>query len=79
MHGEQIAVTTMVMARLQDAMINGPVPVLTRSTLTENELFQRFGDVTGAACWAELQPKLLDKKQGGIEWENCRNLAQSPE
>ncbi len=80
LHGEQIAVTTMVMARLQDAMINGPVPVLTPSTLTENELLRRFGDVTGAACWAELQPKLLDKKQADAlngriaeTWPSLRN------
>ena len=80
LHGEQIAVTTMVMARLQDAMINGPVPVLTPSTLTENELLRRFGDATGAACWAELQPKLLDQKQADyLNGTNCRNMAPSSE
>jgi glycerol-1-phosphate dehydrogenase [NAD(P)+] len=31
------------------------------STLTRNEVVARFGPVAGEACWAEVQPKLLDR------------------
>ena len=63
LHGEQIAVTTMIMAKLQEAMFGGPPPVMKASTQSEAELRRRFGDETGTACWRELQPKLLDKVQ----------------
>jgi glycerol-1-phosphate dehydrogenase [NAD(P)+] len=61
LHGEQIAVTTMIMARLQDQMMAGEAPMARESTIGEAELVQQFGEETGRACWKELQPKLLDK------------------
>jgi glycerol-1-phosphate dehydrogenase [NAD(P)+] len=60
LHGEQIAVTTLVMARLQEMMIAGPPPVVRPQALSEAALKSRYGDEAGAACWKELSPKLLD-------------------
>jgi glycerol-1-phosphate dehydrogenase [NAD(P)+] len=63
LHGEQIAVTTLVMARLQEAMIGRTPPVMKASTLGEADIKHRFGEETGTACWKELQSKLLDASE----------------
>jgi glycerol-1-phosphate dehydrogenase [NAD(P)+] len=60
-HGEQIAVTTLVMAKLQERVLQRrEAPRLAASQLTEDELVAHFGAEVGAACWQEIQPKLLD-------------------
>ena len=60
LHGEQIAVTTLTMARLQRALLDGDAPRLRPSTLREADVRAYFGDEQGAACWREVQPKLAD-------------------
>jgi glycerol-1-phosphate dehydrogenase [NAD(P)+] len=60
LHGEQIAVTTLVMARLQELMIKGSPPVLRPQTCSLESLIAHYGPETGAECWKELQPKLFD-------------------
>lgn len=60
-HGEQIAVTTLTMARLQERMLSSGAPALKPSEITEAQVLKHFGPVLGAACWQSLQPKLLDE------------------
>jgi glycerol-1-phosphate dehydrogenase [NAD(P)+] len=64
LHGEQIGVCALAMARLQDHLLaqEGP-PVIYPATLTREELVGRFGPVAGEACWAEIAPKLFDAAQ----------------
>ncbi|CAN5464125.1 sn-glycerol-1-phosphate dehydrogenase [soil metagenome] len=60
-HGEQVAVTTLTMARLQERMTDRPEPPqLHASALTEAKLIAQFGAEVGASCWAEIKPKLFD-------------------
>jgi glycerol-1-phosphate dehydrogenase [NAD(P)+] len=60
-HGEQVAVTTLTMARLQEQMIDraGP-PQLQESALSCEKLKSYFGPEVGAACWADIAPKVFD-------------------
>ena len=62
-HGEQIAVTTGVMARLQERTLAGKAPVLSPSPATKETLMAHFGDETGQACWSEFSRKKLDTDQ----------------
>jgi glycerol-1-phosphate dehydrogenase [NAD(P)+] len=58
-HGEQIAVATVAMARLQDATLAGPTPVVRPTAVTRDDVVRRFG-VQGEACWREFEHKRLD-------------------
>lgn len=69
-HGEQIAVTTLTMARLQERLLDGPAPRLRVTTLSEAEVVSHFGAELGAACWAAFTPKRLDAT--GAEALNAR-------
>lgn len=61
LHGEQIAVTTLVMAKLQDRLLASDTPPEIRpSTLSADVLRAHFGDEVGFACWKDIQPKLTD-------------------
>jgi glycerol-1-phosphate dehydrogenase [NAD(P)+] len=63
-HGEQIAVTTLVMARLQEQVLARKAPPrLHPSNIRADELKAHFGADIGAACWQEIQPKLLDDRK----------------
>ena len=59
-HGEQIGVTALSMARLQERVLAGGPPRLKSSAPTESSITAHFGGVLGAACWAEFQGKRLD-------------------
>jgi glycerol-1-phosphate dehydrogenase [NAD(P)+] len=59
-HGEQIAVTTLTMARLQEAMLAGPPPVVRPPRLDAADFERRYGPVTGRSCWEEFGKKRLD-------------------
>jgi glycerol-1-phosphate dehydrogenase [NAD(P)+] len=64
LHGEQIAVTTLVMARLQDQILSRDAPPqLTASRVSAASLKVHFGDEVGLACWKDIQPKLADKER----------------
>jgi glycerol-1-phosphate dehydrogenase [NAD(P)+] len=69
-HGEQIAVTTLTMARLQERMLDGEAPRLRASTTGEAEVVAQFGDALGAACWTAFALKRLD--DAGAEALNAR-------
>lgn len=62
-HGEQIAVTTGVMARLQESMLAGDAPVLGPSSATMETLIDHFGEETGQGCWCEFSRKRLDSAE----------------
>ena len=60
-HGEQIAVTAIAMARLQDNILaRAEPPVLRASAIDRGAVLRHFGPVQGDACWRELEAKLLD-------------------
>jgi glycerol-1-phosphate dehydrogenase [NAD(P)+] len=59
-HGEQIAVTTPTMARLQEAMLAGDLPRLAPTRPDEAAFRAHFGDETGASCWRAFARKRLD-------------------
>ncbi len=60
-HGEQVAVATMTMARLQQAMLDGPPPVLSPTSMTRDALAERIGGDAATSWWRDFQPKLLDR------------------
>lgn len=66
LHGEQIAVTTIVMAKLQDQLLaRDSAPHLEASKLSAAGLKSHFGDEVGAACWRDIQPKIADSATVG--------------
>lgn len=58
-HGEQIGITTLTMARLQECILEGPAPQLEASGPTEGDLVAHFGDEVGRSCWALFAKKRL--------------------
>jgi glycerol-1-phosphate dehydrogenase [NAD(P)+] len=78
-HGEQIAVTTLTLARLQEAMLAAPAPRLHASTPTRADLVAIFGAELGETCWSEFARKRLDyahaqalNTQLGCAWPQIR-------
>ena len=71
LHGEEIGVCTLAMARLQDAVLaSDSPPELHPSRVTHDDVLRRFGPEAGATCWRELEPKLLDR--AGADVLNAR-------
>jgi len=58
-HGEHIAVTTLTMARIQAAMLEGPAPAIAPSRLGPADFERHFGAELGASCWAAFAKKAL--------------------
>jgi len=58
-HGEQVAVATLTMARLQEDLLAGAPPHLHRCAVTQETLQRLFGAATGDSCWREFEPKCL--------------------
>ncbi|MGH6958857.1 MAG: hypothetical protein ACREE7_00085, partial [Dongiaceae bacterium] len=78
-HGEQIGVTTLTMARLQERMLAGPPPELRTNAADEAAFVARFGEDLGRACWAEFAQKRLDaagaraaNERIAASWERIR-------
>jgi glycerol-1-phosphate dehydrogenase [NAD(P)+] len=59
LHGEQVAVATLTMARLQEAVLAAGPPRLRASTITSAILKDRLGSDIGESCWREFEPKRL--------------------
>lgn len=59
-HGEQIAVATLVMARLHERMLAAGCPVVSPTEICEQDILEHFGPVVGPACWDEFEKKCLD-------------------
>lgn len=56
-HGEQIAVTTLSIARLQEAVMDAPAPVLVADRASEAEFITRYGEHLGRSTWIEFSEK----------------------
>ena len=56
-HGEQVAVATLTMARIQRRVLGTALPRLKTRAMTFIELQTRFGAEIGAACWREFEAK----------------------
>jgi glycerol-1-phosphate dehydrogenase [NAD(P)+] len=69
-HGEQIGVTTLTMARLQERMLDGAAPRLRTTAASEGSVIDHFGARLGAACWAAFAAKCFDAAR--IEALNAR-------
>jgi glycerol-1-phosphate dehydrogenase [NAD(P)+] len=59
-HGEGIALATVTMARLQERLLAGLVPVLQAPDFEELTFRKHFGPDLGASCWQSVQPKCFD-------------------
>jgi glycerol-1-phosphate dehydrogenase [NAD(P)+] len=57
LHGEQVAVATLTMARIQEEVLAGAAPRARAAPVTEAELCRRFGSEIGASCWREFAAK----------------------
>jgi glycerol-1-phosphate dehydrogenase [NAD(P)+] len=60
-HGEQIGVTTLTVARLQEKLLSGPPPRLRPSAATRAGMVRHFGAALGPACWTEFEKKSLSQ------------------
>jgi glycerol-1-phosphate dehydrogenase [NAD(P)+] len=79
-HGEQIGVTTLAMAALQEEILGGPPPRIGRTRADEPLLIRHFGPALGPACWRELARKRLDAQAAeqltqrlADDWETLRS------
>ena len=59
-HGEHIAVTTLTMARLQEAMLGDAPPAVSVTPVSEQTVIAHFGPELGASCWQAFAKKRLD-------------------
>ena len=82
LHGEQVGVATLTMARLQEAMLDKPAPVLRTSAIDAPMLIAHFGEEVGAQCWQEFSDKRIDDARAGAltarvgaRWEALRRDA----
>ena len=78
LHGEQIAVTTMSVARLQHTMLE-TMPVLHEDAITNNELTDRYGAELAASVIEEFDHKRLNRRRVeelndrlGSRWDSIR-------
>jgi glycerol-1-phosphate dehydrogenase [NAD(P)+] len=77
LHGEQIAVSTLTMARIQAGMLKRTDIQLGASAVTPTELAARFGAEAGAACWSAFARKALDRDRAAAL--NARLKSDWPE
>jgi glycerol-1-phosphate dehydrogenase [NAD(P)+] len=82
-HGEQIGVTTLSMARLQERMLDR-APVISPDTEMEASFIDRYGEGLGGSCWKEFAQKRLDAKATdelnhriARDWEKIREAISS--
>lgn len=61
LHGEQVAVATLTMARVQERLLADGPPRLTASRATPAMLVGRFGALAAAECWEEFERKALSE------------------
>lgn len=75
-HGEQIGVTTLSMARLQQMMLDAR-PMLKPDTETPAGFVARYGAALGQSCWQDFARKHLDREK--TEMLNDRVAGSWPE
>ena len=71
-HGEQVAVTTLTMARIQEAVLADGPPRLRASPITRAVLQDRLGADIGESCWREFEPKRLSDETSLTLLRNAR-------
>jgi glycerol-1-phosphate dehydrogenase [NAD(P)+] len=59
LHGEQVGVATLTIARLQQALLGGAPPRLAPCAINAADLQRLFGAEIGASCWKEFAAKRL--------------------
>jgi glycerol-1-phosphate dehydrogenase [NAD(P)+] len=57
LHGEQVAVATLTMARIQEALLSSAPPPWRPTPVTCADLQGRLGAEIGASCWREFEGK----------------------
>ncbi len=60
-HGEQIGVTTLTMAGLQEKIVAGRPPYVRTGMVKKQEVLAFWGAGLGEACWNELAKKMPDE------------------
>jgi glycerol-1-phosphate dehydrogenase [NAD(P)+] len=82
LHGEQIGVTTLSIARLYDQMPERP-PVVQADTLTEAQIGASLGSALAQSVWPEFAQKRLDAGKAdalnaklAAEWDDIRGLVE---
>ena len=78
-HGEQVAVATLTMARIQEDVLAAGPPRLRPERVTKGELQRRFGEDIGASCWGEFEAKRMApeallqlERQLADRWDDIR-------
>ena len=78
-HGEQIGVSTLTMARLQERLLAGDPPRVHPTAVTEASVTDHFGETLGRACWDEFAQKRLDATTAAVlnerieeRWDDVR-------
>jgi glycerol-1-phosphate dehydrogenase [NAD(P)+] len=62
LHGEQIGVCALALARLQDGLLaQDAPPVLQPTAIDHADVIRHFGSALGEVCWCELAPTRLDR------------------
>jgi glycerol-1-phosphate dehydrogenase [NAD(P)+] len=61
-HGEQIGVTTLSMARLQNELL-AHLPHVAPDTGTREDFVARYGEDIGDSCWQEFSQKRIDREE----------------
>ncbi len=74
LHGEQIAVTTLTMARLQERMLAAGPPELRPTAIRRDDLVRHFGASLGGSCWEAFSPKFLDGRRAAELTERLREI-----
>ncbi|MFA6449848.1 MAG: sn-glycerol-1-phosphate dehydrogenase [bacterium] len=79
-HGEQIGVTALTVARLQERILAGGAPSVKPSAIREADLIERFGPEIGPPCWSEFSKKRLDSSGSDAmneklqkDWDGIKN------
>ena len=76
-HGEQVAVTTLTMARLQAAMLADPAPRVAATTVGRDAMTAYYGAEMGADLWQSYRAKALDA--AGAAAMNAKLASDWPE
>ena len=77
-HGEQVAVATLTMARIQEEVLAAGPPRLEPSAITRTVLKDRLGSDIGESCWPEFEPKRIARRNGADAHATCGKRVERP-
>jgi glycerol-1-phosphate dehydrogenase [NAD(P)+] len=79
-HGEQVAVATLTMARIQEEVLAAGTPHVRSGFIDRAELQRRFGAEIGASCWREFAAKQMSpdaeaklERHLADDWDSIRD------